>query len=221
MSAPRFEQLLTSRSLYFCPLTAFNDGLEGKLTERTQRRFFNWHYQTYGTSDNALGALSSYLEHQQQFLVNCWHMNNAESYLMWKAYAERGVAIQTTFERACASFDDFKGSITGGVVDYIDYARGESEFGNVFIHVATKDIPYADERELRFLLWRCDQANAPMNISADGHSVAIDLNMLIERIYLNPFFPGLADSLLPVITKAGLQDRLVNSSVVLRVLSSN
>jgi hypothetical protein len=59
----------------------------------------------------------------EKFFVNCWHMNDAESYLMWKAYADRGYAIQTTFERVQASFEGFNGEIDGRCVEYMDYSR--------------------------------------------------------------------------------------------------
>lgn len=81
-------------------------------------------------------------------------MNDVESYLMWKAYGERGFAVQTTFERIQISFDSFDGEVQGGVVEYIDFTREELPVGNVFSAVVTKDLPYRDEREFRLLLWR-------------------------------------------------------------------
>ena len=212
--AEKLKDLLLSKSLFFCGLSSFSDGLEGKLTERTQKRFLKWHYTTHGTNYDAIGALSQYLEHQKEFLVNCWHMNSAESYLMWKAYAEHGFAIQTTFERTSAAFESFGGLITGGVVEYVDFSRHETTFGNVFNHVITKDLPYSDEREFRFLLWRCDQANSSLGIAQDGHKVNIDVKMLVERIYVNPFHASISSELLDLINEAGLGGRIAESSVV-------
>lgn len=214
MSIRRFEQLLNDASIHFCPLSSFEDGLEGKLTERTQKRFINWHYQTHGDALDPFAALAQYQEHRKQFLVNCWHMNDAESYLMWKAYAKNGIAIQTTFERARASFEDFSGCVTGGTVDYLEFSRTETTFGNVFTHIVTKDLPYMDERELRFLLWRCDPLNAALGIPEGGYSVRVNTRMLIERIYASPFHPEVLDPLRTILAKHELADRLVDSSLI-------
>jgi hypothetical protein len=62
-----------------------------------------------------------YEEAQKDFYANRWHMNDFESYLMWKAYAERGYAVRTTYERVQAAFDRFNGAVTGGVVEYVDF----------------------------------------------------------------------------------------------------
>jgi len=196
ITAERLKDLLTSNSLYFCSLSSFSDGLEGKLTERTQRRFLEWHYATYGAK-----------------YVNCWHINGGESYLMWKAYAQHGFAIQTTFERASAAFESFAGTITGGVVEYVDFARQETAFGNVFNQVITKDLPYSEEREFRFLLWRCDQPNAPLGIADTGHNVGVDLKMLVEKIYVNPFKTTISNELIELLDAAGLRERIVQSHV--------
>jgi hypothetical protein len=51
-----------------------------------------------------------YEEAQEDFYANCWHMNDFESYLMWKAYADRGVALRTTYERVQGAFDRFNAS---------------------------------------------------------------------------------------------------------------
>ena len=50
-------------------------------------------------------------------------MKEHESYLMWKAYADRGVAIQTSFERTQSSFERTPLAVTGGVVSYVDLER--------------------------------------------------------------------------------------------------
>ena len=79
-------------------------------------------------------------------------MKEHESYLMWKAYADRGVAIQTSFERTQSSFERTPLAVTGGVVSYVDFERDQTGLGQVFTHVTTKDLPYEDEREFRLLL---------------------------------------------------------------------
>lgn len=114
-------------------------------------------------------------------------MNDTESYLMWKAYADRGYALRTTFERVQASFDGFSGLITGGVVDYVDFERDLTLVGNVFNHVATKDLPYRDEREFRLVLWSIDPKNQGITKLSKGTRIPVDIRTLIERVVVSPF----------------------------------
>ena len=214
MSAKRFHQLLTKQSLYFCSLSNFSDGLEGKLTARTEKRFLEWQFSAHGPSYDSNGALLEYMRFQKEIYASCWHLNQSESYLMWKAYAKRGFAIKTTYERACASFDKFPGQVSGGVVDYLDFSREETAFGNIFTHSATKDLPYSDEREYRFLVWQYDPANSVLGLGKKGHSIQVDLNILIEKIYMNPFHKGIQEYLKSKLNKLGLLDRLAESGVL-------
>src|SRR5712691_3970650 len=110
--------LLESEELYFTHLRRFSDGLEGTLTERTRDKLFQWFCRQYNNDATlARQSLETYEDHSSKFFVNCWHMNDVESYLMWKAYGDRGYAIRTTFERMQISFARFEGAINGGVVE--------------------------------------------------------------------------------------------------------
>ena len=93
---------------------------------------------------------------------------------MWKAYADRGVAIQTSFERMQSSFERTPLAVTGGVVSYVDFERDQTGLGQVFTHVTTKDLPYEDEREFRLLPWEHDPANVILSTAGDGALTAID-----------------------------------------------
>ena len=182
----RLLDLLLSEELFFTHLPNFSDGLEGKLTARTRDHLFNWFVGHGSDFETARQELALYEKHQEQFYASCWHMNDSESYLMWKAYGDRGFAVRTTFERMQASFEDFPGTITGGVVDYIDFEREKTPVGNVFNHVITKDKPYRDEREFRLIFWQPAQMNQSIVPGERGIRVRVNLRMLVERVYTNP-----------------------------------
>jgi len=132
-------------------------------------------------------------------------MRENESYLMWRAYAGKGVAIQTTFERMQASFDKTPLAVSGAVVNYIDFEREKTGLGQVFAHVTTKDLPYEDEREFRLLLWQHDPSNAILPAAEDGVQVEVDTSILIERVVRNPFQPELPSSLSTRLQELGIQ----------------
>lgn len=196
----RLLDLLTSEELFFTHVPAFSDGLEGSLTERTREHLALWFKAQNKSNDSiAWAEVQKYEVAQQEFFASCWHMNDFESYLMWKAYAERGFAVKTTYERVQASFENFGGAITGGVVDYVDFSRERTPVGNVFNLVVTKDSPYMDEREFRLLLWNIDPRNINQQRQGKGMRVRVDVGMLIERVYVNPLKDSIPGELLALL----------------------
>lgn len=198
----RLRDLLESEELFFTHVPAFSDGLEGSLTNRTREHLASWFKSQNQSNDSiAWEEVKKYEEAQQEFYASCWHMNDAESYLMWKAYAERGFAVKTTYERIQASFEKFNGAVTGGVVNYVDFSRERTPVGNVFHLVVTKDSPYRDEREFRLLLWGVDPRNANLPRSAKGMRARVDVGMLIERVFLNPLKESVPGDLLALLER--------------------
>jgi hypothetical protein len=188
LSAARLQNLLETQELFFSHLPIQEDALEGALTERSREHLANWfQHHDQSSREQAYLEVDEYQKAQQYFYVNCWHMNNYESYLMWKVYANRGFAIQTTFERLQASLNKSNAVITGGVVNYVDFKRDITPVGNVFDHVATKDKPYQDEREFRLVYWDIDPRNAGYPKTTNGVRVKVDISMLIESIIRSPF----------------------------------
>jgi hypothetical protein len=98
-----------TEELYFVPLREFADGLEGALTERTEARLFQFFLREYNNNaELARGSLQDYKDYSNKASVNCWHMNDVESYMMWKAYGDRGYAIRTTFEGSRLRLTDLR-----------------------------------------------------------------------------------------------------------------
>jgi len=195
MSTSRLQELLELEQLYFRRVSRFGDGLEGRLTRRSRDRLRSWFVQHGSAPHIAEEEMRVYEGHSNAFFANCWHMRNHESYLMWRAYATKGVAVQTTFERIQASFDKTPHTVDGGVVSYVDFEREHTGLGQVFTHVTTKDLPYEDEREFRLLLWTHDPANVSLQGAGDGALVNVDTRMLIERVVRNPFQASLPHAL--------------------------
>ena len=204
MGTDRLQDLLDREQLYFRRVSQFNDGLEGRLTTRSRDRLRRWFVQQGSTPDVAEEELRIYEGHSNAFFANCWHMREHESYLMWKAYADKGVAIQTTFERMQASFEKTPLAVTGSVVSYVNFERDHTGLGQVFTHVTTKDLAYEDEREFRLLLWEHDPVNVSLSAAGSGSLTDVDPRMLIERIVRNPFQPGLPRALSTRLEELGI-----------------
>ena len=202
VTSERLLDLLTSEELYFTHVLAFSDGLEGSLTNRTRDRLLTW-FKTQIKVDEAVAQelVRRYEEAQENFYVSCWHMNDFESYLMWKAYAERGFAVRTSYNRVQAAFDRFNGVVTGGVVEYVDFARHSTRVGHAFHMVLTKDLPYRDEREFRLILWALDSKNIQLRRASKGIRVPVDIGTLIDRVYVNPLNQSIPEDLLALLER--------------------
>jgi hypothetical protein len=213
LSCERLVDLLTSEELYFTHLPRLSDGLEGTLTARTYDRLLKWSFERYGNWSLARQEVATYQKHSAAFFVNCWHMNDAESYLIWKAYGNRGCAIQTTFERAQIAFDDFPGEVNGGVIQYIDFSREAFPVGNVFTAVMTKDVPYRDEREFRFLYWQPQYGEEFAEPGPPGIRIKVNLNKLIQKIYVSPKLGNLPSEISKLLSTKRLECSVLASVV--------
>jgi hypothetical protein len=217
LSSARLQDLLETQELFFAQLPVLEDAREGALTSRSYEHLANW-FQHHNRSSRAqaYAEVDEYQKAQRYFHVNCWHMNDHESYLMWKAYASRGYAIQTTFERLQACLQESTAAVTGGVVDYVDFERDLTPVGNVFNHVATKDMPYRDEREFRLVFWDVDPRNANYPKAEGGVRVKVNIAMLVQSIVRSPYQETMAPEIERLIEANGFSFSLSSSAVSAR-----
>jgi hypothetical protein len=208
MSSNRLKELLATEEIFFAHLPILEDLKEGSLTARSKEHLTDW-FQHHNKSTRliAMREVEKYQENRSNFYINCWHMNDHESYLMWKAYAGRGFAIQTTFERLQASLDAAEAPITGGVVSYVDFSRDFTPVGNVFNHVGTKDMPYRDEREFRLVFWDLDPRNASYPKLSKGVRIKVNVKMLVRSIVRSPYNEPLDRELEQLMEEKGIDLR--------------
>lgn len=142
-------------------------------------------------SDQVINNFNETIAIKQKF-INCWHMNEDESFAMWKIYSDDfGVCIESTYQNLCDSFEDekwgfynedVKGKIYIGEVDYIDRAKETipQDFG--FRPYLSKGRQFSYEQELRCIIY--DSQGQSLNQRA-----TINLNTLVNKIRVNPFAP--------------------------------
>ncbi len=184
----RLLNLLDSSELFFTNVPKFTDNFEGLLPAKARNSFIRWCIDNGSSPTKAAQEAIHYENTRNNFYVSSWHVNDYESYLMWKAYANesRGYAIRTTFERIKTAFNSFSGIINGGGIEYVNYADAHINFGNVFNSVSTKDMPYSDESEFRLFFWKEYQQNKTHPIIEGGIKIPVDLSVLVECVYINP-----------------------------------
>ena len=137
--------------------------------------------------------------------VSCWNHSEIESDALWGRYvrAEHGIAIRTTFGRLTRSFGepygpdpqefDMDTAVSVGLVNYVDYERAVWPSDNIFWPFVHKRRSFAHEAEVRAIVFEAqigpDRSSDFNAETPTGRLVAVDLNELIESIYVSPVAP--------------------------------
>jgi len=207
----RFISLLHTRSLFLCRLDAFRDPWEGSwprpLVEAVRA---NW---TDGQGDHFLE-----MSHKLRVAnyVSCWHASQSESAALWDLYSGKsGVAIQSTVGALQSSISDEKNYYIG-TVKYIDFDTEPVPELNLLVPPFLKRKSFEHEREIRVLHWQVPTNSNGVQpaIAAENHSLVIDPNVLIDKLYIAPSSPSwLTQALQDLCKRFGLSASVTRSSL--------
>jgi hypothetical protein len=201
MNMKKFRDLMTTRELYFCRADMFFDQSEG-LPPEGYHPFPDLNpldLRDRQKLDDSIGCVAQFRE---AFYVNCWHLFREETCKMWEKYGEDGVAICSRYRLLESALDAMADRACLGLVRY--GSQGVTGW-NLFRFIFTKRVEYADEQEVRALLWIIDPHAAinrhvdidnrahlrpltsPPNRVLDGHRRRVDLQALVTEIVVTPW----------------------------------
>jgi hypothetical protein len=152
-------------------------------------------------------------------VVNCWHQNDFESEAMWRLYANKGVAIQTTVENLVHSIDDQR--VFFSEVKYIDFDDQNLTISDCLhqkgLNPLLKRLQFKHEQEAR--LYFCPTRNyLDKHLKEQGECIAVDTARLISKIYISPYLAeSTANKLRRKIKKLGIKDEDIISSRLLKI----
>lgn len=174
----KFLDLLMSRKLFMSRSDKFEDQYEGTFSEPTFEEIKRL------SKDNP-DFLKFYKTHREKVAISSWHINEYESFAMWQIFTQNseGLAIQSTIGRlqqALAPESNYKQYI--GEVNYIDYKKEYIPFDDMFFPFLFKRKSFQYEREVRIIT---DVADSTIILN-DGLKINVDINQLIEKIYIHP-----------------------------------
>ena len=208
----KFVSLLDRQALFFCRADKLGDPFEGSQPKpNIPLRSEIFEHQI------PVDILSEQYKRIREFTaVNCWHINRYESAAMWKLYlkSNEGIAIRSTFGRLRNSLNDAKPDIYIGKVQYIDYDKDNipNYLFSPFLH---KRKSFEHEVELRAVIQEfpegklLSEADRPFE---DGLYIPVDLNLLINEIYLAPTSPKWLRELVESVTaKYGIKKKVRQS----------
>jgi hypothetical protein len=201
MNIEKFRDLMTTSELYFCRSDRFNDKREG-LPPEEYLPLLGLNSLDIRERQELLHAIGSDAQFRESFYINCWHLFRDETSKMWKAYSDAGVAIcsqYTLLKSALGSLDD------RAFLGLVRYGWRHMQGWNLFRFIYTKRMEYADEREVRALLWIMDPfaginrhfddknrahslpLTPPPDRALNGHRRRVDLQALVTEIIVSPW----------------------------------
>jgi hypothetical protein len=144
--------------------------------------------------------------------VNCWHMNESESWAMWKLYAsqDEAICIQSTFSTLRQLLPD---NAFLGTVKYIDYDREYINITDAFQYIVHKRKSFEHERELRAVIWK-HLSEGIGRVGDGGMIVPIDLNHLVSNIFISPSATSMFDEVVRGLVSSYKLDAPVHHSRV-------
>jgi hypothetical protein len=193
----KLVSLVDSRRLYFTRADKFADPFEGSwpkinvaARQNVPDEIPKEGRESFQKEMSKLGLFTkSLVKHNA---INCWHMNEHESAAMWELYlkSDEGVAVQSTYRKLRDSFiDDEK--VYVGVVRYIDYEKEWIDAGNLFGPYVHKRKSFEHEREVRALVAQWPKRfDAEQETIGHGVKIRVDIERLMERIYVAPTAPS-------------------------------
>jgi hypothetical protein len=193
----KFIALLHDQALYFARADELGDPFEGSLPKQNRKILQETLTLQLGSS-KAEQNLNNLAKTNKSFLtimnISCWHMNEHESAAMWGLYGKSNdaICIQTTYKILASILPE---QVNAGLVTYIDYERTSFDGGNIFNQFMHKRISYEHERELRAIVVSNFPPGGPPNLpdnfvfSEHGVKVPVDLNLLIQNIFVSPASP--------------------------------
>ncbi|MBY8961137.1 hypothetical protein KJK34_00070 [Flavobacterium sp. D11R37] len=174
----KFLDLLLCRKLFMARSDKFEDQYEGTFSEPTFGEIKK-------IAENNPRFLDHYKTHREKVVISSWHINEYESYAMWQIFTQNneGLAIQSTIGRLQQALEPerrYEQHI--GAVNYIDYKKEFIPFDDTFFPFLFKRKSFQYEGEVRII---SDITKYNQNIN-DGLKIDVDINKLIEKIYIHP-----------------------------------
>jgi hypothetical protein len=216
MDISKFLSLINSEQIFLSKPQYFRDPFEGAFSEGDLRRVFG------EPASYIPDILSDYNAHRESYIkkykvlldyvgISCWHMNEVESAAMWDLYlnSNEGIAIKTSIDQLYKSLHAHE-NIYIGKIQYIDF-QTDMASKNIFETLYYKRKSFAHEQELRVIA--LDNDEHP-HFTQAGVGLKIDMNSLIEEIYIHPTAPAwFVDCVRGLLEKYQINKPLIQSTL--------
>jgi len=196
MSLEKFLDLLINSQLFFSNLNRLTDKYEGTVYDKNFKSEVKaiMESEFNGFDEIDLNHERARVEILKNFtLVNCWTMRRHESYALWKIYGgnNSSIAIKSTVSSLKDSINsteqEFNEDIFMSKVKY--QQKLDDSFSRIDATITKK--PFYDfESEIRLIILNYNKSEGGYKIPYDiskGRTVKLNLEKLINEIYISPF----------------------------------
>jgi hypothetical protein len=182
---PRYLDLLIRKQLFFTRIDQFEDPFEGK---------YNISDKAGELSERAANLANEHSRTRIAFTANTWHRNDDENYAMWNIYARNyGIAIQTNYKKLKGSFHKSDKPVYIGKVIYYKERAHQIPMDDPLAPFLHKRCMYQYENEIRccYIMSEAEETGFTWEEqdTYNGVFIPVDLDMMIERIYISPYAP--------------------------------
>jgi hypothetical protein len=218
----KFVSLLDKSALFFTRADKLGDPFEGSMPKLWGEPW----PETDQDKERIPSKIFNNIREYRIFLtkctiINCWHINKYESAAMWRLYLKNneGIAIQSTFDRLKSCFIDEGFEILIGEVEYIDYESAWIPSYLDFYPYFYKRKSFEHDKELRAIIQtfyhnKDSSINYKKSRFDDGAYIKVDLDTLIENIFIAPTSPKWIFKLVKsTATKYGLNKPVLQSEL--------
>lgn len=192
MDLPKLISILESRSLFFATPATFDDPFEGSIPAATADLRDAILQETGNEHFSSEWVQQTHKDVRRFVAISSWYSSEDESVAMWKLYGRvnEAVAVRSDVSRLIRALEQTERSIVVGAVQYVSYATGLIATMTLLSPLFTKDISFRHECEVRALVQPhgTDSLDGE-GIQDGGLSVPVDVEMLIEGIYVSPTAP--------------------------------
>jgi hypothetical protein len=193
----KFEDLLSTKSLFFSRIDNFGDLFEGRSSDKFH---------------------SIFEKYKKYTCANCWNQNDYESNLMWESYIkedqEKGIAIQSSISKLRNCFKD---SECEQYIGTVIYDNSDLKPENLSLKpFFRKKKEFESEKEIRVICQKMDLLNSNP-FPKEGYRVNIDLTELIENIYTSPYsLPAFITQVETMVSEFNLEVPIKKSELLYR-----
>lgn len=204
MDFTKFLSMLEEQGLFFSCVKSLDDPFEGSFS-KLNKKLRPLIHKNDGVQDTLPNLIQNL---KAEVAVNCWHVSDYESAAMWELYSksDEAVCIQSTFQNLEAVLH---GKAEIGTVQYVDYNNEYIPEHDPYLAFLYKRKSFEHEKEIRGVLKKLDDSHR-----GKGKMIKVDLNTLIDCIYVSPTSPQwFYDLISKTIKRYGLVKTVVQSSL--------
>lgn len=207
MDVSKFLSFLGTSALWLARSNTLKDKREGSFSIKMKEELNVIYERLKATgkmpSDSSIKNAFDYEQHvKNNSYFTCWHKNADDNMVMWEIYgkSENSVAIKTNSSKLKNSFNlesvmKFSLEVALDDVEYLDFEKIAS-LQDARQPFFIKRPHFSFEKEVRLFIKPREHhsnGNSPL-----GYKIPVDLNVLIEEIYVQPdadqwFFEAIED----------------------------